>query len=279
MIRPAVFAAFLLISALAVAEHDGTSVNRLEQRAAREIQTANQTIQKAIRLTPSEQSFNEACKWNCDSANSQVKHEIRVAEAHREAVINQQILHINRQVDEYVAATANPAAVDGKLLAFRIKHILGNTCLDGPFIFTGRDSIIITYTLNKQRMGSLGTAVTIRAYHEISGRYQLAASAGGEMNGNMKLAVQELRPPLTGERWLITSGYMTGANGPSNSLWVYAYNGNRFRSVWSQRYIWGTFVVVVTDVGFRVDGEYYRTEKKRHDNYVVARTGVYAVKR
>lgn len=268
-----------MISALAVAEHDGASVNRLEQRAAREIQTANQTIQKAIRLTPSEQAFNEACERNCDSASPQVKHEIREAEAHREAVISQQILHINRQVDEYVAATAKPPAIDAKLLAFRIKRILGDTCLDGPFIFTGRDSIIIAYTLNKQRMGPLGTAVTIRAYREISGRFQLAASAGSEMNGNMRLSVQELHAPIPDQRWLIASGYMTGANGPSNSIAVYAFNGSRFRSVWSQKYVWGTFVVVVTHDGFRVDGEYYRTEKKRHDDYVVAGTGVYAVKR
>lgn len=268
-------AVILLLSIPALAGSDQPKFGKLEQQAARQVEAANQKIQEAVESTSAEDAFNEACRQNCDKASPQIRQEARSAEPHRVAQIKQQVLRIEAVVDNYISSTVNPDEIETRRLASALKRILGHTCLDGPFVFSTADNqIIVAYALSTQREGPTGTAVTIRAYKNVSGRLEFIASAGSEMNGNTRLSVQELHSPRDNERWLIVSGYMTGANGPNNSMRVYAYDGAQWRTVWS-RNVWGTFVVSVTEDGFLITGEYYRTDRKRRDRYIVDGTGVH----
>ena len=68
---------------------------------------------------------------------------------------------------------------------------------------------------------------------------------------------------------------MTGANGPNNRMRIYAFDGEKFRSIWMPENVWGTFTVKVIDIGFAVEGDYYRQNRKRSDRYAVVEDGVY----
>lgn len=86
-----------------------------------------------------------------------------------------------------------------------------------------------------------------------------------------------LPAPNSGGLWLLLRGQMTGANGPNVRMRVYAYDGAKLRTVWMPENSWGAFAVRVTEQGFAVDGDYYRTGHPRHDRYVVTDDGLYRV--
>jgi len=88
------------------------------------------------------------------------------------------------------------------------------------------------------------------------------------MNG-YGLEITELRAPVAGKLFLLFSGQALGANGPNTRMRLYEYNGTRFRPIWMPENIWGSFRVKATVDGFNVEGEYYRSDKKRRDGYVL----------
>jgi hypothetical protein len=56
---------------------------------------------------------------------------------------------------------------------------------------------------------------------------------------------------------------------------LYAFAGEKFRTLWAPENIWGEFSVQVTPDGFRVDGDYYRGNRRRHARYSVDEEGIY----
>jgi hypothetical protein len=89
------------------------------------------------------------------------------------------------------------------------------------------------------------------------------------MNGYAGLEITELHAPLAGKLFLLLSGQAMGANGPNTRMRLYEYDGERFRPMWMPENVWGSFYVKATVDGFNVEGEYYRSDRKRRDGYVV----------
>jgi hypothetical protein len=127
-------------------------------------------------------------------------------------------------------------------------------------------------------MGPGATSVTVRLYAADHGGFRLRSAAGREMDGYASPSLIRLHSPIPGQIWVLLSGFMTGANGPSNEIRVYVYDGTKFRSMWADDQ-WGNFAIRVTDRGFTVSGDYYtgasgRNPPPRHDLYLLAKNGV-----
>jgi hypothetical protein len=66
------------------------------------------------------------------------------------------------------------------------------------------------------------------------------------------LFVRELHSPVPGEIWLLSWGTISGSNGPGAFVMrVYAYDGTKFRTVWTPALLWGATAIVTTS-GFIV---------------------------
>ncbi len=185
---------------------------------------------------------------------------------------------IHGEIDAYVARALRPDHVDPGAVGQSLKRILGKAADEPPSAFVidvdRRPSLVLAYTLLKgTRMGEAGTSVRVRAYAVAQGTFRLVDATGEDLNGYAQVSLVQLHSPVQGEMWVLLSGYMTGANGPNNGIRVYAYDGAKFRTVWTDDH-WGTFTVRATDRGFIVDGLYYRKGGERRDVYLLAEDGV-----
>jgi len=141
--------------------------------------------------------------------------------------------------------------------------------------------LVIAYEIDKGFMGTGGTSVTLRAYGASSGKFTLADSTGDNLDGYANISVKELRstaqslPKGAGDVWLLAWGYMTGANGPNVRMRLFAFDGDKFRTVWMPENSWGYFEIAITSNGFVVEGDYYKEARKRHDTYVLTEDGLY----
>jgi hypothetical protein len=88
--------------------------------------------------------------------------------------------------------------------------------------------------------------------------------------------VQDGLRKITSARMEAMDGLISQA-GPNIRMRIYAYNGTEFRTVWAPENVWGSFTVQVTERGFRVDGDYYRELRERHDSYCLSPNEVYRV--
>lgn len=95
------------------------------------------------------------------------------------------------------------------------------------------------------------------------------------MDNYGNLEVSELHSPEPDEIWLLVSGQRLGANGPNIRMRVFAFDGKRFRTMWMPAEQWGDFRTHVTQDGFTVDGDYYRSNLHRHEAYSLASDGIY----
>jgi hypothetical protein len=93
------------------------------------------------------------------------------------------------------------------------------------------------------------------------------------MDGYANVSVKTLPSPVPGQIWFLLWGQATGANGPNIRMRGYAYDGNKFRTVWMPANEWSNFTIRVDANGFTIDGEYYRSGKKRHDAYMPVNDG------
>ena len=59
---------------------------------------------------------------------------------------------------------------------------------------------------------------------------------------------------------------------------LYAFDGQRFRTVWMPENVWGVFSVTVGDGSFTVEGDYYRGGR-RNERYAIDDDGVYRTPR
>jgi hypothetical protein len=55
---------------------------------------------------------------------------------------------------------------------------------------------------------------------------------------------------------------------------LYAYEGQKFRTVWAPEDVWGDFTISRRDAGFTVMGTYYRGGS-RDDQYAISADRVY----
>ena len=277
LIRAATIATLAALSLSAFGQAMLQSRRSSESLAAKQIADANEKIMELKELTPIEETLMQVCRHNCADASPQLQKESEKARVHREAAIDRLISQINGDVDAYIIRSVDPKHVNPSTLRRSVSRILADVCLPPIFISASAGhSLILAYTLSKGgRMGRRGTAVTVRAYNVIHDHFELSDHTGGDMEGNARVSVKELSAPIPGQTWLIASGYMTGANGPNNLLRVYAYDGKKFKAVWSPKDVWGSFAITVTNRGFNVDGDYYPSSKKRHDKYAVSENGVH----
>lgn len=249
-----------------------------ESLAAKHIADANEKMKELKELTPIEETLMQVCRHNCADASPQLQKESETARVHREAAIDRLISQINGDIDAYIFRSVDPKDINPRVLRQSLNRILADVCLPPIFISTSTEghSLILAYTLSKAgRMGRQGTAVTVRAYNLVDQHFELSDYTGSDMDGNGGVSVKELGTPIQGQIWLIASGYMTGANGPDSLMRVYAYDGKKFKAMWSPRDVWGSFAITITNQGFNVDGEYYRSSKKRHDKYSLSENGVH----
>jgi hypothetical protein len=107
-------------------------------------------------------------------------------------------------------------------------------------------------------MGPGGTSVALRMNVERKGHLVLSDATGSDLDGYGQMSVIELRSPAPRETWFLLTGKLTGANGPNTRMRIYAYDGQRFRTVWMPENAWGDFAIVLRDDGFTVKGNYYR---------------------
>ena len=78
----------------------------------------------------------------------------------------------------------------------------------------------------------------------------MADSTGSDLDG-YGLFVRSLPSPLAGEEWFLAWGPLSGYNGTRDRLRVYAFDGEKFRTVWSPDDFLDASVVV-TSLGFSV---------------------------
>jgi hypothetical protein len=192
---------------------------------------------------------------------------------------------IHAEVEGFVLRTADTGQADLNKgsVATGLEEILPKTGLPRAVFVVGsgnRRSLIVVYALLRGHIQTPnGTSVTIRAYNETTSRkgpsgrsatgLRLTDVAGQDMNGYAGLEITELHAPLAGKLFLLLSGRAMGANGPNTRMRLYAYDGERFSPLWMPENIWGSFSVKATVDGFNVEGEYYRSDRKRRDGYVL----------
>jgi hypothetical protein len=275
--KPAILMALLTTPGFSQVEHPATEI---ESPFANRVANLNKKFAELLQPPAIEKQWRDCPqKANCANA-TQMREQIEREWAERLKAINAVASQIRNEIDAYVARAVDANRLDSAAVAQSLERILGGPPDERPSAFVldldHAQSLIIAYTVFKGTlMGTDGTSVTLRAYTPSRGTLRLVAATGDDMDGYAGVSVLELHSPVPHEMWLLLSGYMTGANGPNNRMRVYAYDGSKFRIMWAPENIWGNFTLDVTDRGFTVDGDYYREDKIRHDEYVLAEDGVY----
>jgi hypothetical protein len=190
---------------------------------------------------------------------------------------------IHREINGYIARVVRPNHFNHDAVGQALKRILEKATWGPTSTFVTSVNrtpfLVVTYTLAKgTSMGPGATSVTTRVYTATRGSFRLVAATGTDMDGYADVSLVQLHSPIPGEMWVLLRGQMTGANGPNIRLQVCAYDGAKFRSVWTDD-AWGAFAVRVTERGFTVDGPYYTAASGldrgiRHDVYSLAEDGV-----
>ena len=188
----------------------------------------------------------------------------------------------NAAVDRFVKNTVSPLHLNQEITEKRIRAIFSckpaKTDDDCPYVFVslnaGKPSLIVSYSLG----GMEGGDVTIRAYRPVNGRFILAAKTGSNTDAGLQrgyeLAMREVPSPIVGESWFLCWFQNEHANGTAYAMHLYAFNGRKFRTLWTA-YAW-EMVLVFTQNGFTV--AYLSTEGHhfkwfRRDSYVLTPTG------
>ena len=215
----------------------------------------------------------------------------------QEATGDRVVAQIWRTVDEYISTAVDPKQVDANSVLDDLKRILDPLGEDAQSLFVSvwkqegdgaRSSTDANWKPSPTRALIVGgeihvpfmrSSVTLRAYNVAGRHFMLMDVTGEELTNYSDVSTRELRAygaTLTSTKaaWFLMWGQMIGANGPNICMRAYAYNGRRFRPVWMPENEWGSWEITVTATGFVVDGDYYRSEKHRHDEYVLDDDGV-----
>jgi hypothetical protein len=167
---------------------------------------------------------------------------------------------IHAAVDHYVSAIATASSLDSSKLAGHLSDLPDSHHYDPeysgpPFArreeIRGKSALVIGYMLVRGGAAVNDSAVSIRAYTAIGGRFELADTTGQDLDG-YGLFVRELRSPFPGEMWLLAWGPRYGFNGTRDRMRLYAFDGARFRTVWAPPDIYDGRITI-NETGFSVE--------------------------
>lgn len=277
--------AILLCIGMPACFGQGTTAARekLLSETVKRVAELNEEFPGIWALTPEDKELRAACAVNCGTPALQAA--LHDAFAKHMAAADQVISEIYSELDAYVTKVADPKREDlnCKMVQDDLQQILGSRPAYGdvpsPFVLNSPNSpsLIVVYNLHKgSQMGPGSSLVTLRTYKVTSEGVKLGDIWVTDMDGYGEIVTEELPSPVPGEKWLLVRGRMTGANGPNNGMRVYAYDGGKFRILWTPKNIWGSFKVTVTSNGFTVDGQFYRENRELHETYFVLPDGIYA---
>lgn len=148
---------------------------------------------------------------------------------------------IDTSIDEYVAQKIDPSRTDSNAIGADLGELLGAQTYapeySGPpyahiaELANGR-SLVVGYMLVRGGEAVNDSAVSIRGYRAHEGSLTLEDVTGRDLYG-YGLFTHELVSPIPGELWLLAWGPLSGYNENRTRLRVYAFDGNKFRTVWS----------------------------------------------
>jgi len=158
-------------------------------------------------------SEEERSVWNgiTDRIHEEINAYIRVLDAH---LVKDEDLQ-----DQLRDILAPHASYDPELIGPPLARIA-----DGP---KGR-ALVITYVLMR---GLHDSTVTVRGYRSVDGRFQPVASTGSDFD-RFGLFAANLPAPLPGEIWILAHGRAITFNGTLIRVRAYAFDGERFRTLW-----------------------------------------------
>jgi hypothetical protein len=260
--------------------------DELRIETERNVRTLSSQFEATLAPTAREIYLPEACRINCaaaadERAGNTVGEELDNLNATKRAKLDKISAGIQQLISEFIVGTVSTkdANLDRVSVANDLRQILATLTIQGPkaFVLDSHDgrALIVFYALSKGTMGEHSTTTVLSAYDAGAASLKFSSSAASDMDGYWGLEVKKLHAPTQNEIWFLMSGYMTGANGPNNRMRVFAYDGRQFRTVWAPANVWGAFTTQVTRNGFIIDGQYYRTSRKRHDEYSLAADGLY----
>ena len=228
--------------------------------------------------TAAENAYFELCRHDCSTQQARsLRREVEAASDRERQLIDELAARIHREVDDFIAQAITPADLT-EFVELSLRQVLGSASDGEAVVFASehdRKRLAIVYTLGKaRRHGTGATSVALRIYVERRGRFVLADSTGADLDGYIPESVKELPSPVPRESWFLLSGQLTGANGPNMRMRIYAFDGERFRTIWMPENAWGNFDIIVDDDGFTVKGHYYRGGP-REDGYFLSEDGVY----
>jgi hypothetical protein len=147
---------------------------------------------------------------------------------------------IHNCIVEYVAK-ADPSRLTSAAMEADLREILtasGDSAeYSGPPYARVTDlsagqSLVIGYKLRRGGGAVDDSAVAFRGYRVEQGRFKLADVIGSDFDG-YGLFTHELNSPAPDEAWLLAWGGLSGFNGNKTRLRIYAFDGSKFRTVWS----------------------------------------------
>jgi len=148
---------------------------------------------------------------------------------------------IHNSIDGYVVERADPSRITSGLMEADLREILATSGdsaeYSGPPYarvteLSAGKSLVIGYKLRRGGSAVDDSAVAFRGYRVEQGRFKLVDAIGSEFDG-YGLFTHELKSPLPGEAWLLAWGGLSGFNGNKTRLRIYAFDGSKFRTVWS----------------------------------------------
>lgn len=186
-------------------------------------------------------------------------------------------------VRDFVVRAVDPRSrsLNRAAILDNLQQILKSVEAQPPEAFvldTGQARTLLVFDSLREGLMAAGqhsTSVSLSAFEANGSKVRFAGATDCGMDGYVNVRTLRLEPPVRNEIWLLFYGQVSGANGPNVRMRIVAYGENGFRVVWMPANAWGTFNIRLTQGGFRIDGTYYRPERPRHEEYQVAREGVY----
>lgn len=268
----------LLAAPLGCAQTGYQSSDRLKTETERNVVSLSAKLKEVNQPTALDAELESQCKVNC--SDSKLQTQMAGLNAQRLRASNEFVAQIHQSVDAYMVGTLNGhvVGISTHRVAQDLKQILGKTAVAEPAAFLLESphgsTLAVFYAIGAGT--AITSSTTLRAYDVSGNQVKLAGATGSDMDGYGNLWVKRLQSSeMTDELWLLVGGQAFGANGPNIRMRIYAYDGETFATRWMPANVWGTFTVMLTEGGFRIDGQYYQGDKDRHDAYLIGKDGLY----
>jgi hypothetical protein len=244
-----------------------------------------------LRLTPAQETrptaraAERAAKLKELSSQLQVSNQedaIRYTPEFRDKLTGQARELLRMQVQE----TLDESGGDADALLRALKLMAPSP----PSEYTGASNVFRTliwgvpvaitgFELDRGGAGAPETKVFMQAYRKGLTGWALTAETGDDFD-SYRLNVKQLTSPRFGEVWFLAYGDLTGYNGHKIRLRIYAFDGEKFTTVWSPPDRLDATVTVAGDT-FKV----HRIDEKQHyelrevpffrtDEYLLTASGV-----